>query len=502
MAPTDYRACGNDERSLDVLDVADSRTIGGMVEPPSVAPPSAAPLEAADRPLPARGRAPYRAGARRRYVPVRVKLVAGLLFAAAWVGGSTWLAQPWIADLTAVTGPVLAWMIVAGIALIPGFANAFVIASLAMDRRPAYLELDKPLRSVTILVAAFNEADYIADTVRSIFNQRFEAMREVVVIDDGSTDDTAAIVQDLIDRGIAPEGDTLRLIRQPRNGGKAAALNAGLASARHDLIVTLDGDTWLHREALRNIVANHQCSPTNTAATAGTVLVRNSRANRLTSLQEWDYFMGISSVKRVQSLYQGTLVAQGAFSVYERSVLREIGGWQEVVGEDIVLTWDMIDRDYRVGYADDAIAFTRVPETMVRYFRQRKRWSRGLMEAFRRFPRVFFRPRLNLPFVYLNFTFPYLDLVYLTVFVPGVIAAVFFQMYAIAGIMTLVLIPLALLMSSLMYAKQLRTFRAHGLRVRRNLIGFTGYLIAYQMILSPASLAGYFSELLGRRKSW
>ncbi len=431
-----------------------------------------------------------------------MKLAGSLLFAAGWVGGSSWLAQPWIADLAAITGPILAWAVVAGIALIPGLANAFVIASLIIDRRPVYPDVAVPSRAVTILVAAYNEADYIADTVRSVFAQQYEPGRELIVIDDGSTDATAAVVQDLIDHGVAPAGDQLRLIRQAENGGKAAALNAGLAAARYDLIVTLDGDTWLHRDALRNLVLNHEGSPSNTAATAGTVLVRNSRANRLTRLQEWDYFMGIASVKRVQSLYQGTLVAQGAFSAYERSVLREVGGWQEVVGEDIVLTWDIIDRDYRVGYADDAIAFTRVPETMGRYFRQRKRWSRGLIEAFRRFPRVFFRPRLNLPFVYLNFTYPYLDLIYMTVFVPGVLAAVFFGMYAIAGIMTLVLVPLALLMSLVMYVRQLKAFRARGLRVRRNLLGFAGYLLAYQAILSPASLAGYFAELLGRRKNW
>jgi biofilm PGA synthesis N-glycosyltransferase PgaC len=496
MVPTGNRQRSDSDTNLHEVEVADRRPVGGMVAPPP------APLVAVDRAPPEHGRARYRAGARRRYVPVRMKLVGALMFAGAWVGGSTWLAQPWIADLAAVTGPILAWAIVTGIALIPGFANAFVIASLAMDRRPVYPELAEPSRAVTILVAAYNEADYIADTVRSVFGQRYEAAREMIVIDDGSTDETAAIVQCLIDNGVAPAGDRLRLLRQPENGGKAAALNLGLAAARYDLIATLDGDTWLHRDALRNLVLNHQGSPTNTAATAGTVLVRNSRTNRLTRLQEWDYFMGISAVKRVQSLYQGTLVAQGAFSTYERSVLREIGGWQEVVGEDIVLTWDIIDRDYRVGYADDAIAFTRVPETMTRYFRQRKRWSRGLIEAFRRFPRVFFRPRLNLPFVYLNFTYPSLDLIYMTVFVPGVIAAVFFQVYAIAGIMTLMLVPLALLMSLVMYARQLRTFRARGLRVRSNLLGFVGYLMAYQIILSPASLAGYFAELLGRRKSW
>ena len=101
----------------------------------------------------------------------------------------------------------------------------------------------------------------------------------------------------------------------PRNGGKANALNAGLAEARHEHIVTLDGDTYLYCDALRNLALNHVHSPINTRATAGTVLARNSRQNLLTRLQEWDYFQGIAVVKRIQSLFQGTLVAQGAFSI-------------------------------------------------------------------------------------------------------------------------------------------------------------------------------------------
>lgn len=442
------------------------------------------------------------AGMRRRYyLAVRWKLLLALGFATTWCALSTWIALPWFSDLAQLTGPWLAGIIIAGIALIPGFANAFLVAGMVLDRRPRYgLRSNPP--AVTILIAAYNEERHIADTLRSILAQRFEAPVEVIVIDDGSQDTTAECVERFIADTDLPTGVEIRLLRQPENRGKAHALNAGLAEARYDRIVTLDADTYLYRDALRNLALNHVNSPSNTRATAGTVLVRNSRQNLLARLQEWDYFQGIAVVKRIQSLFQGTLVAQGAFSIYDKRALQEIGGWEQTVGEDIVLTWALLERDYRVGYAENAFAFTNVPTTMGAYYRQRRRWARGLIEAFKRFPKVLVRPRLNLPFVYLNLLFPYLDLIFLTVFIPGIIAAVFFQFYAVVGILTLFLLPLALAVSSLMFFRQRRLFAEAGLRVRRNYLGFLGYIVAYQMVLTPASLAGYFGEFLNFRKRW
>ena len=82
--------------------------------------------------------------------------------------------------------------------------------------------------------------------------------------------------------------------------------------------------------------------PRATRAVAGTVVVRNSRTSWINKAQEWDYSHGIPAIKRVQSLFQGTLVAQGAFSLYDRALLRHRKGWPDCVGEDIVLTWAIL----------------------------------------------------------------------------------------------------------------------------------------------------------------
>lgn len=448
------------------------------------------PTVALPRPLP-----------RDRYLPVRWKLLIALGIAVVWFGLSLVLGLPWYRELASAYGVLGASAIIFGIALIPGMANAFIIAGLLLDRRPSP---SRPavLPPLSILIAAYNEAGSIRETLESLTRQRYEGDVQVLVIDDGSTDSTAAIVRAAEHDLPWPRHFSLELLRMPRNGGKAAALTAGLDLARHDLVVTLDADTMVFRDALTRIVCNQLASPPGTAATAGTVLVRNSRRNLLTRLQEWDYFLGIAVVKRVQSLLQGTLVAQGAFSIYRRDVLLAVGGWPETVGEDIVLTWAILERGYRVGYAEDAFVFTNVPATLGAYFRQRKRWSRGLIEAFKRHPGMLRPRRMNTPFVYYNLMFPVLDMAYLFVFLPGVLAALFWQNYAIASLMTLTVLPLAILVNVLMYLKQLSIFRGNGLVVRRNLLGAIVFTLGYQALLAPPSLAGYLSEVLGTKKKW
>jgi biofilm PGA synthesis N-glycosyltransferase PgaC len=427
------------------------------------------------------------------YVGVRGKFAFALLVSGSWFALTALIALPWIAELSTRIGAPLALLGIGGIALVPGFMNAFLIASLMLDRRPPR---SKPSRypAVSILIAAYNEEASIADTLRSINNQDYPGVFEVFVIDDGSQDRTAAIVD-------ACDNDWLHLLRHPHNAGKSAALNRGLAEARFDLVVTLDADSFLYRDALRNLVERYLSDPPNTRAVAGTMLVRNSRRNWVTKAQEWDYFHGIAAIKRVQSLYQGTLVAQGAYSLYERAALREIGGWVDCVGEDIVLTWAMLRKGWRVGHAEDACCFTNAPESLHQFVRQRQRWARGMMEAFRQFPDILMKPRLSTLFVWWNLLFPWLDLAYTLLFIPGVLLALF-GIYWIAGPLTLALLPMALGINYAMYRVGSQMFASNGLRVRRNLSGFLTYAFVYSLILQPACVAGYLSEVLGLRKTW
>jgi poly-beta-1,6-N-acetyl-D-glucosamine synthase len=439
--------------------------------------------------------------AQRRYVPVRAKFALALGAALAWLMLSIMLGRPWVRALGDETHPLVALFVISFIAYIPGFMNAFLVASLLLDRRPARRRLViHP--GVTILIAAYQEEAAIADTLRTIAGETYPGQIEVLVLNDGSTDRTARVAAAAIERLAFPPNAEVQLLDFPANRGKAAVLNDGLSRAKHELIVTIDGDSRLNPDALTAIVERLMSDPDSTQAVAGAVLVRNSRENLLTRAQEWDYFLGIAAVKRMQSLYQGTLVAQGAFSIYRKAALIEVGGWPETVGEDIVLSWALLSRGYRIGYAEDAIVWTNAPAQLRQFARQRQRWARGLIEALNEHQSLIFKPRLSQMFIWWNLLFLPLDVVYSFIFIPGVLAALLFGVFWIAGPMTLAVLPFTALWSLVMYRTQLRMFDAQGLNVRRNLGGLLFYTLGYMFLLQPVSVWGYAVETAGLTKKW
>ncbi|MFV5589661.1 glycosyltransferase [Acinetobacter variabilis] len=397
--------------------------------------------------------------------------------------------------MSTYVGYFWAIFLIYGIAIIPGFMNSFAALSLMMDRRPKRQPL-AVYPGITMLVVAYNEAASIEDTSVSINQQKYPGKLQVIVINDGSQDETAEIV-----RKAESRFSWLTLLDLKQNAGKAHALNEGLKLAEHDLVITVDADSYLHRVALINIVERYVADPPNTRAVAGKILVRNSRTNLLTKTQEWDYFLGISATKRLQSLYQGTLVAQGAFSIYDRNALIEVGGWPECVGEDIVLTWALLNAGYRIGHCEDACLFTNAPTTLKVFVKQRQRWARGMIEAFIKHLSILIKPRLSTFFIYWNLFFPWLDIAFTFGFIPGIILACFGH-YWIVGIMTLVLLPMAFLLGFLNYSIERRMFNDLELKVRKNFSGFLLYVLAYSFLLQPASILGYMDEVLRTRKTW
>jgi biofilm PGA synthesis N-glycosyltransferase PgaC len=430
---------------------------------------------------------------RRFYLPVKGKFIIATILSCVWLYSSWHLAQHWLADLTRVTGYPPAVMIIFFIALLPGFLNMHIVSSVVMDRPPP-LRLDLEFPRISLLIAAFNEEENILETIRGIKNQDYPAEIEVVIADDGSTDNTVRVLRTV---NLA----NLKIV-EAAHGGKAHALNEGLKHVTQEIVVCIDADTFLHPQALRRIVARFLTDPHDTAAVAGCVLVKNSRATFMTRLQEWDYFTGIASAKRQQSLYQGTLVAQGAFSAFRTKLVKVHQGWPAVIGEDIVLTWSLIKSGYRIGFEPTAIGFTTAPDTFYGFYRQRKRWARGMIEGLKQHGRlVWSNSRLSSFFVGVDFIIPFIDLFYAFVFLPGVLLALFGHFY-IVGPLTLLVLPLAFLIVLIMYQKQKAVFSELGLKVRQNLAGFVVYMLVYQVLMSPICLIGYGQELSGIAKKW
>jgi biofilm PGA synthesis N-glycosyltransferase PgaC len=429
------------------------------------------------------------------YISVPVKFWLSHLFSILWTSFSIYVSLPWLNALAEVTAFPAALLIISGVAYIPGYLNAFLVAGLILDRQPPFKD-EYPTKDITVLIAARNEGDRIADTIEYIAKQDYTGKIKILVIDNGSSDNTAA---NALAAGKSLNLD-LEVIRE-ETPGKFNALNTGLKHTKTDLVITLDADTLLHESAIRYLVARIISAPKKVCAVAGSVLVRNSRNSILTRIQEWDYFLGIASIKRLQGLYQGTLVAQGAFSLYRTESIREAGGWPDAIGEDIVLTWNLLKNGELTYFEPLAVAFTDVPTTLKAFSKQRSRWARGMIEALKQI-----KP-WQLPHTYakyltgINLVMPFLDFSYTFFWLPGLIMA-FFGIYWIVGPMTLLVIPLTLLSYSILYNYQSHVFKRLDLKVRKNKFGFIIFTMFYQIIMSPVSVWGYLQEFLNLRRIW
>ncbi len=432
---------------------------------------------------------------KRFYISTKRKFLISLILALAWSGFSIWIAKFWANDLGHIVSRPFAWIIIIFIGIIPGFLNINLIVSIILDH-PTKLLFKNKLPSITVLIAAYNEEDSIQETIRGLRNQRYPGRFEVIMIDDGSTDGT---INKALKLTKYLEGFS---ILKANHGGKANALNLGIKHVKTHIVVTIDADTFLHPEALKRIVTRFIQSPLKTIAVAGTIFVKNSRKNFFAKMQEWDYFCAIASVKRQQGLYQGTLVAQGAFSAFVTEAIRDVGGWPDVLGEDIVLTWALIKKGYLIGFEPTALGFTVVPTELRKFVRQRERWARGMIEGLKRHGDIVFkRPGIPSFFIFIDFLFPLLDGFTSLVLIPGIILAIFGKFW-IVGPVTLLVLPITFAIILIMVRKQRRVFALFSLKIRKNILGFFFYVLIYQFILSPVSFFGYFKEFFKTRKKW
>ena len=230
---------------------------------------------------------------------------------------------------------------------------------------------------VSVLVPAYNESVCIASSIRSIAALDYPN-KEIVVIDDGSTDDT---YWQAVEEGKRTLGVDVRVLSQ-KNGGKASALNRGLREARGAFVMCVDGDSNLAPQSLREGM-RHFVDP-NVVAVAGNVKVANRR-NMLTWLQALEYVEGLNLMRSAQAFFRVVNIIPGPLGIFRREALLEVGGYSSATfAEDCDLTLALLTRGWKIKYEPRAIAYTEAPEQLYPLLRQRYRWTRGILQALRK----------------------------------------------------------------------------------------------------------------------
>ena len=268
-------------------------------------------------------------------------------------------------------GRLLRALFILGISF--GVARFVIILGLALYRRRHKITGDRTQQPrVSIVVPAYNEEKLITRTINTLLSSE-GVIFEIIVVDDGSTDNTAQVVLETF-----AANSRVRFIRQD-NAGKAEALNTGIREAREDVIVALDADTLFMRDTVAQLAA-HFDDP-KIGAVAGNAKVGN-RMNLLTRWQALEYVTSQNLDRRAFEKLNCITVVPGAVGAWRRQALVEAGGFlSDTLAEDADLTMRIVRNGYRVVYEPEAHAFTEAPQSFRAFVNQRFRWMFGTLQA-------------------------------------------------------------------------------------------------------------------------
>ena len=246
------------------------------------------------------------------------------------------------------------------------------------------------LPPISVIVPAYNEAKVIEKALASLAGVDYPEF-EVVVVDDGSLDETLALASQWEGR----HGSADFRIVTKRNGGKATALNTGIAVSKYPFVFCMDADSRLEPQTLRKAV--QQFDDPSVGAIAGNVKVRN-RGSIITKLQALEYIEGLNLPRRAQGFMAAVNIVPGPVGLFRREALEEVGGYDtDTFAEDADLTLKLVAAGWKVVYEDAAIAWTEAPENWLDLVQQRYRWTRGILQALRKRKGLFLKPFPDFP---------------------------------------------------------------------------------------------------------
>jgi cellulose synthase/poly-beta-1,6-N-acetylglucosamine synthase-like glycosyltransferase len=237
---------------------------------------------------------------------------------------------------------------------------------------PDIPDSEKPM--VSILVPCYNEEKVLKASLESLIQQTYPKY-EILVIDDGSSDDTYLLAKNMeFDNGNV----SLRAFTK-QNAGKAHALNFGIEKAKGKLFLAVDADSKLSEDAVE-LMASYFIDP-NIGAVAGSVYVTNTD-NLWTKLQALEYVQGLNLVRNGQALFKLVNIIPGPIGMFRKDAVKSIGKYtDDTYAEDCDLTLRLIEAGYKIDYEIDAISYTEAPESLLDLLKQRYRWTRGILQS-------------------------------------------------------------------------------------------------------------------------
>ena len=261
-----------------------------------------------------------------------------------------------------------AFMVVATVLVV--IRTLIVIYLAYRFRRSSAVDFAEP---TSIVIAAYNEGKVISATLQSLLKTDYQGELDVIVVDDGSRDDTAAEVEK-----IAATDERVRLIRQ-ENHGKARALQRGIGAAKHELIVFIDADTHFQRQTLSQLLGPF--SDPDIGGVSGHAKVGNLRSF-IGRCQSLEYTVGFNLDRRAYTRWNCITVLPGAISAIRKTAIDRAGGLSlDTLAEDTDLTLSLHKQRLRIVYVPGAVAWTEAPETVRALSRQRFRWAYGTLQC-------------------------------------------------------------------------------------------------------------------------
>lgn len=285
------------------------------------------------------------------------------------------------------------------------------------DYRHPLPRLDTP--PVSVLVPCFNEGANAEETMRHALALDYPDF-EVIAINDGSRDDTGAILERM-----AAQHPRLRVVHLARNQGKAMALQAGALLARHEILLCIDGDALLDPHSAHWLV-RHFIDDPDVAAVTGNPRIRN-RSTLIGRVQVGEFSSIVGMIKRAQRTFGRLFTVSGVITAFRKSAVHQVGYWSaDMLTEDIDVTWKLQRAGWDVRFEPRALVWILMPETLRGLWKQRLRWATGGAQVLRKNVSVILHPTQNhlwplLLELFLSLVWSYLLLAMLVLWLAGLV---------------------------------------------------------------------------------